>query len=253
MPNQIVPFDFNGAQVRVVGTPEDPRFVASDVLDILGLDRTGLRRLDDDEMGVDSIHTPGGVQNLRTVNESGLFSLILGSRKAEAKSFKKWVTATVLPQIRKTGSYGVQALPTGGQLLALAVIEAQAMLEAKDAQIAELSPRADAWDELASADGDYEVADAAKILARAGIETGRQRLFGQLADMGWIFRGAAGKWAAYQSAVDSGYLAEKPQWHYHPKTGDKVLDPPQVRVTVSGLERLRVRLGSVLRAVEVAS
>lgn len=135
-------------------------------------------------------------------------------------------------------------MPTGSNLLALAVIEAQAMLAAKDQQIAELAPRAEAWDELASAEGDYEVADAAKMLARAGVETGRQRLFAQLDSLGWIYRAASGKWKARQTAVDSGYLAEKPQSHHHPRTGELVLDPPQVRVTLRGLERLRVRLGS---------
>ncbi|HQX36207.1 MAG TPA: antA/AntB antirepressor family protein [Microbacteriaceae bacterium] len=141
------------------------------------------------------------------------------------------------------------AIPTGSNLLALAVIEAQAMLTAKDQQIAELEPRAEAWDELASADGDYEVADAAKILARAGVETGRQRLFGQLHDIGWIYRGPQSKWKARQTAVDAGYLAEKPMSHHHPRTGELVLDPPQVRVTVRGIERLRVRLGSIDLAV----
>lgn len=136
--------------------------------------------------------------------------------------------------------------PTGAELIALAVIEAQAMLAQKDAQIAELEPKAGAWDELASAEGDYAVADAAKILARAGIETGAQRLFGQLSDMGWIFRGPQGKWRAYQDKVDAGYLTELPQSHHHPRTGELVLDPPQVRVTLRGLERLRVRLGSVV-------
>ena len=147
---------------------------------------------------------------------------------------------------------GKQVAPTGVNLLALAVIEAQQMLEASARQVAELTPRAEAWDELASATGDYEVADAAKMLARAGVETGRQRLFGQLSGLGWIYRAPSGKWKARQSAVDAGYLAEKPQSHHHPRTGELVLDPPQVRVTVRGLERLRVRLGRVA-ALEVAS
>lgn len=121
------------------------------------------------------------------------------------------------------------------------------------AALAVAQPKADAWDELASAEGDYEVADAAKILARAGIDTGRQRLFAQLEHLGWIFRASHGKWAAYQTAVDSGYLTEKPQSHHHPRTGELVLDPPQIRVTVRGLERLRVRLRSHLRAVDPMS
>ena len=61
--------------------------------------------LDEDEKGVHSMNTPGGAQDLSVVNESGLYSLILTSRKPEAKAFKKWVTAEVLPAIRKHGMY----------------------------------------------------------------------------------------------------------------------------------------------------
>lgn len=68
--------------------------------------RDALSRPDDDEKGVHSTHTPGGEQQTTTINESGLYSLILGSRKPEAKRFKKWVTSDVLPSIRKTGAYG---------------------------------------------------------------------------------------------------------------------------------------------------
>lgn len=123
-----------------------------------------------------------------------------------------------------------------------ATVERSAALEAANEA---LTPRAEAWDELASADGDYSVADAAKILARAGVQTGPQRLFEQLAGIGWTHRARDSKWRAYASAVDAGYLAEKPQSHYHPRTSELVLDAPQVRVTVRGLERLRVRLGSI--------
>ncbi|HQE45896.1 MAG TPA: phage antirepressor KilAC domain-containing protein [Rhodoglobus sp.] len=162
------------------------------------------------------------------------------SRKPEIAALQQYFAV----QARKQ-ELAPATVPTGADLIALAVIEAQQMLAAKDQQIAELEPRAEAWDELASASGDYEVADAAKMLARAGVETGRQRLFTQLQEIGWIFRGPQGKWKARQSAVDSGYLAEKPMSHHHPRTGELVLDPPQVRVTLRGVERLRVRLGSI--------
>jgi len=62
-------------------------------------------RLDDDEKGVVSNDTPGGQQEMTTINESGLYSLILSSRKPEARAFKRWVTHEVLPAIRKTGRY----------------------------------------------------------------------------------------------------------------------------------------------------
>ena len=106
--NQIVAFDFESHDVRVVlGQDGEPMFVAADLLSTLNLDRKALERLDEDEKGVSSIHTPGGQQEMTVVNESGLFNLVLGSRKPEAKRFKRWVTHEVLPSIRKTGSYAV--------------------------------------------------------------------------------------------------------------------------------------------------
>jgi prophage antirepressor-like protein len=118
--NQIVAFDFESHNVRVVlGQDGEPMFVAADLLSTLNLDRKALERLDDDEKGVSSIHTPGGLQEMTVVNESGLFNLVLGSRKPESKRFKRWVTHEVLPSIRKTGSYAapgsVAALPAPTQ------------------------------------------------------------------------------------------------------------------------------------------
>jgi prophage antirepressor-like protein len=104
-----LPLAFDGCQVRVVTDEQgSPWFVAADVCTVLavGNSRDALTRLDDDEKGVASIHTPGGIQSMTTVNEPGLYSLILGSRKPEAKRFKRWVTHEVLPAIRRTGHYG---------------------------------------------------------------------------------------------------------------------------------------------------
>jgi len=98
-------FNFVSNTLRVVMRDGEPWFVAADVIAALALDRKALERLDDDEKGVNSIHTPGGDQEMTIINESGLYSLILGSRKPEAKKFKKWVTSEVLPAIRKTGRY----------------------------------------------------------------------------------------------------------------------------------------------------
>lgn len=237
-------FRYEGADVRTVTVDGEPWFVIADVCRAIGIGKANdaARGLDDDERGTDSIRTPSGDQDMLICSEPGLFSLIMRSRKPEARAFKRWVTHEVLPNIRRTGAYAVE---TPEQLLARALVTAQGVIERKDEQIAVLTPRAEAWDELASAEGDYEVADAAKILARAGVETGRTRLFTQLADLRWIHRGHHGKWVAYQSAVDAGYLTERPQSHHHPRTGDLVLDPPQVRVTLRGLERLRIRLGTL--------
>lgn len=64
-----------------------------------------MRHLDDDEKGMSTIQTLGGSQRVSTVNESGMYALVLRSRKQEAKIFRKWVTSEVLPTIRKTGAY----------------------------------------------------------------------------------------------------------------------------------------------------
>lgn len=241
-------FRFDGADVRAVVIDGEPWFVAADVARVLGYREAWdlTRGLDDDEKGPHNLRTPGGDQSLTVVSEAGLYSAIIRSRVPQARDFKRWVTHEVLPGIRRTGAYVAQETPE--QLMARALVTAQGVIERKDEQIAVLAPRAEAWDELASADGDFSVADAAKMLARAGVETGPQRLFEQLAALRWIFRGRDGKWRAYASAVSEGYLTERPQSHEHPRTGERILDAPQVRVTLRGLERLRVRLG-VLRAV----
>lgn len=107
-------------QLRVISIDGEPWFVASDVCAVLDLSNTtkALLRLDEDEKQVIDFATLNSIQGrenqtlsdfdpktVNIINESGLYSLILTSRKPEAKQFKKWVTAEVLPAIRKTGRY----------------------------------------------------------------------------------------------------------------------------------------------------
>ncbi|SDE20579.1 BRO-N domain-containing protein, partial [Desulfuromonas thiophila] len=80
-------------------------FVAKDACEILEMGTEQIRRLDDDEKGLRKVPTPGGKQSLAVINESGLYTLVLRSNKPQAKPFRKWITAEVLPTIRKTGSY----------------------------------------------------------------------------------------------------------------------------------------------------
>lgn len=94
------------AEIRVIERDGNPWFVAKDVCVVLGI-RTNdaLNSLDDDEKGYDIIVSLGGPQRMAIINEPGLYSLILRSRKPQAKEFKRWVTHEVLPTIRKTGAY----------------------------------------------------------------------------------------------------------------------------------------------------
>lgn len=93
---------------RIIDRNGEPWFVLADVCAELEIanSRDAANRLDDDEKDVVNADTLGGSQRMTVINESGLYSLILTSRKAEAKRFKKWVTSEVLPSIRRTGRYG---------------------------------------------------------------------------------------------------------------------------------------------------
>lgn len=98
--------------VRSILIDGDPWFVAADVCKALELEKTNraLSRLDDDEKGAHSVSTPGGRQRMSIISESGLYSLILGSRKPEARAFKRWITHEVIPSIRKHGAYMTDSL-----------------------------------------------------------------------------------------------------------------------------------------------
>jgi prophage antirepressor-like protein len=104
----VVPFDFEGSTVRVIDRIGEPWFVLADVCSVLEISNPSdaARRLDDDEKHtLDNVEgiASAQVRQITIVNESGLYSLILTSRKPEAKRFKKWVTSEVLPAIRRTG------------------------------------------------------------------------------------------------------------------------------------------------------
>jgi prophage antirepressor-like protein len=246
--NELAVFSYANTEVRTVVRDGEPWFVATDVCTVLGfrMASDALRALENDEKGYAVVRTPGGEQRVSTVSESGLYALIFRSRVPAAKTFRKWVTSEVLPAIRKTGGYEIApAIPqTYADALQLAADQAR-QIEAQAVALAEAAPKVEAWDHLASAEGDYAVATAAKVLSNHPlISVGQRRLFTLLSEMKWIYRRwePAPHWTVYQYPVDRGWLTEKPKSHAHPRTGELVLDPPQVRVTVKGLAELQKRL-----------
>ena len=102
-------FAYGEQQVRTVLSEGEPWWVLTDVCRVLGLKRADstARKLDDDEKGTHLVSTLRGKQQVITVNESGLYAVILRSDKPEAKKFKRWVTHEVLPSIRQTGAYAM--------------------------------------------------------------------------------------------------------------------------------------------------
>lgn len=94
-------------KIRTVVVNNEPWFVGADVCNALEIknSRDAISRLDEDEKDVVLTDTLGGNQKMSVINEAGLYTLILGSRKSEAKAFKRWITHEVIPTIRKTGGY----------------------------------------------------------------------------------------------------------------------------------------------------
>lgn len=139
--NNIQIFKYENNDVRTVEMNGEPWFVLKDVCVVLGLGTVSkvADRLDADEKGMNQIHTPGGMQDVTVINESGLYNVILRSDKPEAKPFRKWVTSEVLPSIRKNGGYiaGQEQL-TPSELMAKALLVANKTLAEREARISEL-------------------------------------------------------------------------------------------------------------------
>lgn len=113
-------------EIRTVTIDGEPWFVGKDVAEILGYSNprdTLAKHVDDEDKGVAKCDTLGGIQDLTIINESGLYSLILSSKMATAKRFKRWVTSEVLPQIRKTGSYHKRLTPEEMMRIQLGMVD----------------------------------------------------------------------------------------------------------------------------------
>lgn len=217
MSTEIQRFDFKGASLRTL-TDEagEPWFVAKDVCDILGHSNVSmaLDRLDDDERSKFNLGRQG---ETNIVNEAGLYSLVLGSRKPEAHEFKRWVTHEVLPQIRKTGGY----IPTTDAdddmtILAKAVMIGQRTMEeqkrriaAQESHIKELEPKARFADAVAASDGTCLIGELAKMLRQNGLDIGQNRLFEILRQDGYLGKTGSNRNVPTQRAMDLGLFRIK--------------------------------------------
>lgn len=136
MKNQLSIFNFQSHEVRTIVIDDDVWFVCTDVANALGYAtaKDASRHLDADEKGRHIVPTLGGNQELTIISESGLYALVLRSRKPEARKFAKWVTSEVLPTIRKTGGYGSISQEQVQQAMSMAMeVAAQAARTTFDA------------------------------------------------------------------------------------------------------------------------
>ena len=184
-------------RVRTVSVDNEPWFFAKDVCDALSVATNHVREsLDEDE--VSNLRTTeigpefGGKAPL-IVSEAGLYSLILKSRKPEAKAFKRWITHEVIPAIRKTGGYQVPQSPA--EQMARGILAAQKLLAERDAtiakqneQIAVLTPKGIFADAVSVSKTDILIGDLAKLIKQNGHDIGQKRLFAWLREKGYLVK-----------------------------------------------------------------
>lgn len=233
----------SGGEIRTVMVGDEPWFVAADVARPLGYRMASdmTRRLDPEDRGTRSVRTPSGEQEMTVISEAGLYAAILGSQVPGAREFKRWVTHDVLPAIRRTGRYELApAAPALPRSYAEALRELAAQVEETDrvkAELAEAAPRAEAWDVLASAHGDYSVREAAFILNRdPSISTGQKRLFQLLRDWRLIDR------RDIPYADHARHVRLRARSYTSPRSGEERATE-QVRITADGLRYLHRRMG----------
>ena len=181
---------FNNAMfgnVRIILQGNEPWFVAKDVCECLAISkhRDAISRLDADERGSLKVDTLGGKQEMATVNEYGLYSLVLSSRKPEAKEFKRWITHEVLPSLRKYGTYSMNIPRTLPDALKAYANEIEAHNQTK-ALLEEQKPKVLFADAVSTSDTDILIGDLAKLLNQNGHSIGQNRLFERLRNEGFL-------------------------------------------------------------------
>lgn len=198
-------------QVRVIEKDGEPWFVAKDIADILEFSDTSAmtRTLEEDEKGMHNIQTLGGNQEMIVINEPGLYSSILRSRKPEAKQFKRWITHEVIPSIRKHGAYMTpekieEVLLNPDTIIQLATTlkeEQQRRLEAEQ-RLEQQKPKVLFADAVEVSKTSILVGDLAKIIKQNGYDIGQKRLFQWLRDNGYLIKSGNSKNMPTQKAME---------------------------------------------------
>lgn len=269
----LTPFVYGDQPVRVVSIDGEPWFVLNDLCAVLGLARSASQikdRLDGGVRQTYPLPTAGGVQQTTVVSEAGMYEVVIRSDKPEAVNFRRWITAEVLPSIRKTGSYGTPQL-TGPALMAAALLEADqtmraltATVDTQRARLRLVEPKAVAFDRWLSTNVDYSVDQIAKALAAAGAthfpsgkKVGRNNLLKDYLGLSkedggveWVYRNARQQWMPYQQhgAVGTKRLSVKLGSYLDSKTGVSH-STATVRITPKGAADLAVLLGAMPETV----
>ena len=200
-------------QIRTVLINGEPWFVAKDVAEALGYTQPAKavrEKVEADDKGVSKMDTPGGLQDIIIINESGLYSLILSSKLPTAKVFKRWVTSEVLPSIRKTGGYATpEAIyktliePKNLIIVLETLAEEQAKNKKLTAENAVLSVKAKYYDAILASAESLPITQIAKDYGMSAVTLNRL-----LSEMEIQYK-RCGTWILYQDYADKGYTQTK--------------------------------------------
>lgn len=171
-------FNYNSKEIRIITIKGEPWFVAIDLCNLLGISdpSSALRRLDDDEKLTRTLYWSGQNRQMTIISESGMYSLVLTSRKEEAKKFKKWITSEVLPSIRKTGKYSIPELDT---------TDGQEVLDASDKDLANFTEKYDTLATRYESEGRHKLAQAMRgALGNILIKYQQKLLYGANTEIG---------------------------------------------------------------------
>lgn len=229
---------FNNAdfgKIRATEIDGEPWFVGKDVADILGYQngsRDINRHVDEEDRQNYQNGTFDSPRGMTVINESGLYSLILGSKLPTAKKFKHWVTSEVLPAIRRHGAYMTdeKAFDVTHNSSGLADLLQQAadQLKQKDIQIERMKPKALFADAVATADTSILVGQLAKILRQNGVQIGQNRLFNWLRENGYLGKTGNNRNLPTQRAMDLGLFEIKESTFQNPDGSVRITRTPKV-------------------------
>jgi anti-repressor protein len=202
-------------KVRTVMKNGQPYFIAADVCKCLEIAdvSAATARLDFDELVRVKIVSGGQTRELNAVSEAGIYSLVLGSRKPEAKQFKRWVTHDIIPSIRKNGGYIAnqenltpELIVANALVVANNIIENQKLaLEERDKLIEEQRPHVTFSETVQKSTDNILIRDLAKLMCNDGVVIGEKRLFSLLRSFGVLMRDNS----PYQTYIDRGYFKVK--------------------------------------------
>lgn len=214
MDNKLMTFE-NAAfgKIRTLTIDGEPWFVAADVCRALeiGNPSMAVERLDDDEKGISTIDTLGGKQRMTIINEPGLYSLVLSSRKPEAKAFRRWITHEVIPTIRKYGGYMTKSLleqvlenPNLIYEFARRMLEEQQKNERLRQELDRAKPKADYYDAFIHPESCTNIRATAKEL-----KVPEKMFTAFLVRKRYLYRAPSGGLMPYAKAADDGLFFVK--------------------------------------------